>query len=87
VYDRFDVSKSPSIEVLMTLLWAIQVIDKEGQQALRQDAATEARQVCGELDEILKARVLKMGRDSHTSGMRGDGTTIQKSLEDWRLGF
>lgn len=84
VCDRLGPSESVSIESLMTLLWAIQVIEKE--QGSKLDAATEVRQACDELDILFRKRDVN-GRVHFASGTRGVGTIGQKSLEDWRLEF
>jgi transcriptional activator HAC1 len=58
---RLGGTDSPSIEALMTLLWATHVIEKEIEQqamAPKLDAATEVRQACMELDDMFKRRDL-----------------------------
>ena len=57
--------QEPSMECLMTLLWATDVIDRElkrQDQAMRVeevDPATEIRQACRELDELFKIRSMR----------------------------
>jgi transcriptional activator HAC1 len=80
-------ASSPSVESLMTLLWAIHVIEKEREQkekAPKLDAATEVRQACGELDELFRPRNITQNGVSYLSGERA---TRKKSLEDWRMAF
>lgn len=65
--DACDLSRGqePSMESLMTLLWATDVIDREMKRqdpALRVeelDPATELRQACRELDELFKIRSMR----------------------------
>jgi transcriptional activator HAC1 len=82
-------SNSPSVEVLMTLLWAITVIEKEGrerQQTPKLDAAAEVRQ--SELEDLFRLREIKGDRRgiSYVPHGREAGSLGQKSLEGWRLG-
>jgi transcriptional activator HAC1 len=65
-------AKEPSMECLMTLLWATDVIDRElrrQEQALMKveevDPATEIRQACKELDELFRSRNISMRRTNH----------------------
>ena len=57
--------QEPSMESLMTLLWATDVIDRElkrQDEALRVeevDPAIELRQACRELDELFKIRSMR----------------------------
>jgi len=88
-----DRVRSPTVETLMTLLWAVKVIDQENRQrpkALEVNAAAEVRQACGELDDMLRRR----GKLGSTGDMEfslsrsgGDdgimGTISQKSLGDY----
>ncbi|KAH6674743.1 transcriptional activator hac1 [Halenospora varia] len=81
---RLDRGTSPSVEVLMTLLWAITVIEKERKlKTPKLDAATEVRQACDELDEMFRPRDIKrvsfVTKEQHIGGAMG-----QKSLEGWR---
>jgi len=86
VCDGLDVGNSPSVESLMTLLWAVKVIDKEQQHKTpRVDAATEVRQECGELDILFGQRDMRESRASFIPG--GSGKMGQKSLEGWRTAF
>jgi transcriptional activator HAC1 len=72
--DAHDPSRGqePSMECLMTLLWATDVIDRElkrQEQALMRveevDPATEIRQACRELDELFKNININMRRTDH----------------------
>lgn len=72
--DACDPSREqePSMECLMTLLWATEVIDRElkrQEQALlgveEMDPATEIRQACRELDELFKTRSTFTRRTEH----------------------
>ncbi|TVY21548.1 Transcriptional activator hac1 [Lachnellula arida] len=77
----------PSVESLMTLLWAIHVIEKEREQkemAPKLDAATEVRQACGKLDEMFRPGNITQKRVSYLSRERGNRAVGGKSLEDWR---
>lgn len=81
---RLDRGTSPSVEVLMTLLWAITVIEKERKlKTPKLNAATEVRQACDELDEMFRPRDIKrvsfVTKEQHIGGVMG-----QKSLEGWR---
>jgi hypothetical protein len=90
------------MECLMTLLWATYVIDRERQQfehPLQVDATKAIRQASRELDELFRARNMRVpkrererervsfvgeGREGTGVGPRG----AQKSFEDyWRLAF
>ena len=82
-------SNSPSVEVLMTLLWAITVIEKERverQETPKLDAAAEVRQ--SELEELFRPREIRGDRRgvSFVPHGRQAGALGQKSLEGWRLG-
>jgi len=83
--NRLDGSNSPSVESLMTLLWAINVIEKEREHATPElDAATQVRQACRELDVLFRRRELPgvsfvLGAD--------EGRASQKSLEGWCTAF
>jgi len=92
-------SESPSVEALMTLLWAIQVMEKERMRTTRStpelDAATEVRQACVELDEMFRRRdmngkgvvaFLKTSQPHHDA-VGGWGQESQKSLDGWRTAF
>lgn len=81
-------SNSPSVEVLMTLLWAITVIEKErGQEAPKLDAAAEVRQSELELQELFRPREIRGGRGVSFVPPHGREAEMgQKSLEGWRLG-
>jgi hypothetical protein len=88
--------QEPSMECLMTLLWATDVIDRElnrQDQALKVeevDPATEIRQACRELDELFKTR--SMRRTDHARqdvsfvehGEAGAGRGLQNR---WSLEF
>jgi transcriptional activator HAC1 len=78
-------ANSPSVEVLMTLLWAITVIKREqGQETPKLDAAAEVRQSM-ELEELFRPR--EMRGVSYVPHGREDGGLGQKSLDGWRLAF
>ena len=73
--DRRDGDNSPTIESLMTLLWATHVFEKR-RQALKLDVATEVRQAC---------RQLKTSNStSRTVSFLDLKESRQKSLEEWR---
>jgi transcriptional activator HAC1 len=81
--DRRDVDNSPSLEALMTLLWAIHVFEKKRERMPEPDVTMDSRQVCGELEGLFRPREI--------GGLRGfsyvssvGGTPGQKSLEGWR---
>ena len=73
---------SPSVEALMTLYWATNVISKEGLQAKR-DVATEVRQTCDELESMFRPREVK-GRKVPLGGRMVEKRIGQKSLGGWR---
>jgi len=78
-------SNSPSVEVLMTLLWAITVIERERverQETPKLDAAADVRQSM-ELQELFRPRELRGVSFVPHGREAGVG---QKSLEGWRLG-
>jgi len=89
--------QEPSMECLMTLLWATDVIDRElklQDQALEVgevDPATEIRQACRELDELFKTR--SMRRTDHArqevSFVEHDkgGRSGRGSQNRWSLAF
>jgi len=75
------------VEVLMTLLWAITVIEKERverQETPKLDAAAEVRQSM-ELEELFRPR--EMRGVSYVPHGREAGGMGQKSLDGWRLAF
>jgi transcriptional activator HAC1 len=82
--DLLDDGKSPSVEALMTLLWAIKVIEKEQtHQTPKLDAAAEVRQACSELDNMFRLREMN-GNGKHygislVSSREGGGTIGEKS--------
>jgi len=91
-------ANSPSVEALMTLLWAIQCFEREqerDQLTPRLDAATEVRQAIGELDILFgqykdtgdreRVSYVPHGRDGD-SAMELEMKTGQKSLDGWRSG-
>ena len=83
---RFDGRSSPSVESLMTLLWAINVIEKERlQMTPKLDAATEVSQACRELDDLFRSREMK--RVSFVSDGSDSMGLGQKSLDGWRTAF
>ncbi|KAL3418912.1 transcriptional activator hac1 [Phlyctema vagabunda] len=73
-------SMSASFETLMTLHWAIQVIERELQETPTLDAAAVVGQA-GELDGLWMAREMNFPR------AKGVDTIGQKSLEGWRTEF
>jgi transcriptional activator HAC1 len=87
----------PSMECLMTLLWATDVIDREMKRQDQTlmiegvDPAMEIRQACRELDELFKTRSMrriKSGRFSYASRGRFSGSAAQKLYEDhWSMAF
>jgi transcriptional activator HAC1 len=86
-HDRVN---SPSVEVLMTLLWAITVIEKErGQETPKLDVAAEVGQSNMELDELLRPRRIRGDRRgvSFVPHGREAGALVKKSLEGWRTVF
>ena len=84
---RFEKGNSPSVEALMTLLWAIHVIEKERElETPKLDAATVVRQSQGELDELFRLRDLK-GVSFVPHGREMDSDHSQKSLDGWRTAF
>jgi len=91
-------ANEPSIECLMTLLWATHMFDRERQRlehAEEVDAVTEIRQASGELEELFRTRNMRMpkrerfflvGEERRGTGQRP--REVQKSFEDyWRLAF
>ena len=87
VSGRFDGRNSPSVESLMTLLWAVNVIEKERlQKTPKLDAATEVRQACRELDDLFRPRELR-GVSFASDGSDTMGFGGQKSLDGWRTAF
>jgi transcriptional activator HAC1 len=74
---------SPSLESLMTLLWAIRVFEKNRHRVPELDTATEATQ-SGALGDLLRAREVAGKGVSFRSSEREPG---QKSLDDWGLAF
>lgn len=83
--NRLDGASSPNVEALMTLLWAIQVFEKErGLISPKLDAATEIRQACRELDEIFRHGDVK---ELSLVSYGRDGGSSEKSLDGWRTAF
>ena len=84
--DRRDVAdNSPSLEALMTLLWAIHVFETKRERDPELDAiAMDGRQ---ELEGLFRPR--GMGGLGHGVSFvsAGGGTLGQKSLEGWRTAF
>lgn len=80
---RLETRNTPSVATLMTLLWAIHVIEKERKlEAPKPDAAAVVRQF-GELDDLFRLREQK-GVSLVPHGRMGDK---QKSLDHWRTAF
>lgn len=86
----------PSMECLMTLLWATQVIDRERQrqdEALGEveqiDAVTEVRQACEELDELFRSKSVKRmeSDDGFACIQDGDGSQKSKLEGRWSMAF
>jgi transcriptional activator HAC1 len=84
-----DRANSPSVEVLMTLLWAITVIERErGQETPKLDAAAEVRQSNMELEELFRPREIRGDRGvSFVPHGRDGGALGKKSLDGWRTAF
>jgi len=77
--------KSPSLEALMTLLWATHSISKENIRREQQqlDVTTEIRQACDELDGLFRQRKMHVRQRAFTDS---DGDVLrQKSSESFRL--
>jgi transcriptional activator HAC1 len=84
--------EGPGIEVLTTLLWAIQCFENERKQKLmtdEMDASSEVRQACEELSVLFSPRVLSRKKRNVFGEVHGRGTGLetQKSLEGWRTEF
>ncbi|TVY82178.1 Transcriptional activator hac1 [Lachnellula suecica] len=82
-------ANSPSVETLMTLLWAIHCIEGEREQTEKTpklDAATEVRQPCGELDGLFRQKDTTTGNTERLSYLSAERVG-KKSLEDWRKAF
>jgi len=74
--DRLDGRNSPSLESLMTLLWATRVFEKR-----LNNEQWVGRQPCRELEELFKPDEVMGLRDiSYVSWESGP----KKSLEEWR---
>jgi transcriptional activator HAC1 len=80
--DRRDGIDSPSLEALMTLLWAIRVSEKERERISQPDMATDIKQNLSGLDEQLRLRKME-----GLHGTRIMGLNRQKSLEGWRKAY
>jgi transcriptional activator HAC1 len=92
-------TNSPSVATLMTLLWAIHVIEREREQKLMTpelDAATEVREAVRELEDMFRQREVNgkgvvsfMASQSITPSREIAGWTreSQKSLDGWRTAF
>jgi len=85
---RHDLGNSPSVEALMTLLWAIHVIEKEREQNTpKLDAAVEEGQAMELTFGPIKLREREVSYVEHGRGaMVGSGRS-EKSLGDWRPVF
>ncbi len=81
--DRHDVGNSPSIESLMTLLWATNVFERERQRTPKMDVSTEVRQACSELDNLFVTREVAGVR--RVSLVEAGLESRQKSLDGWRM--
>ena len=87
---HYDRANSPSVEVLMTLLLAITLIEKErGQETPKLDVAAEVGQSNMELDELLRPRRIRGDRRgvSFVPHGREGGALGKKSLDGWRTAF
>ena len=84
--DRRDVDNSPSLEALMTLLWAIHVFEKKRERTPELDVAMDGRQACSELEGLFRPRDIG-GLKGFSYVASGGGTLGQKSLEGWRMAF
>jgi hypothetical protein len=88
----------PSMECLMTLLWATKVIDRERQrqdEALREaghvnnhDAATnKVEQACNELEELFRTRSVQSVKSIEISdGIGADGISYVGGTEKSQMG-
>jgi transcriptional activator HAC1 len=81
-----DEDHSPSLESLTTLLWATHVFEKNRQRAPEPDIATEVKQACRELEELLRPREV-IGRGISFQMSRGGGKSGQKAMDGWRPAF
>jgi transcriptional activator HAC1 len=82
-------NRSPSVESLMTLLWAIKMISEEERsrrEVPQLDVATEIRQVCEELHGMF-GRSKRTKRDTRSFDITNTGITgkTKKSLGDGRM--
>ncbi|KAL2075980.1 hypothetical protein VTL71DRAFT_923 [Oculimacula yallundae] len=82
---RLETRDSASVEALMTLLWAIRVIEREIKlQTPKLDAAAVDRQ-SGELDNLFRLREqTRVSFITQHGGEMGMGGHKQKSLDHWR---
>ena len=81
--DRLDGNNSPSLESLMTLLWAIKVFEKNRESASNPDTAKEVGECRGKLHMLLEPREVKGSFFS----MSGVDNLAKKSLDGWRQEF
>lgn len=81
-----DGDHSPSLESLTTLLWATHVFEKNRQRVPEPDLATEVKQACRELEELLRPREV-IGRGISFQMSRGGGKLGQKAMDGWRPAF
>jgi transcriptional activator HAC1 len=85
-----ELRDSPSVEALMTLLWAIHVIEKEREQSTlpKLDAAKEEEQTREfAFRPTIRSREREISLVKHGKGpMMGSGRS-KKSLGDWRPAF
>jgi transcriptional activator HAC1 len=82
--DRRDGANSPSLESLMTLLWATHVFEKNQRWAPELDTAMEVRPI-GELGDLFRPR--EMTGKGVIFGSSGKGQSSKKSLDDWCPAF
>lgn len=89
--DLRDGDKSPSIESLMTLLWAIKVIEKEQAQTTpKPDAVMEAGQACDELKNLFGLREVSGASSTVSFALASSavgGIAGEKSWEARRMAF
>ncbi|KAH7412682.1 transcriptional activator hac1 [Cadophora sp. MPI-SDFR-AT-0126] len=84
---RLETRDSASVETLMTLLWAIRVIERENKlEAPKLDAAAVARQSV-ELDSLFRLGEQQKGVSFVSHGREVDMGHEQKSLDHWRTAF
>lgn len=84
---RLGTRDSASVETLMTLLWAIRVIERENKlDAPKLDAAAVARQSV-EVDSLFRSGEQQKGVSYVSHGREVGMGHKQKSLDQWRTAF